>query len=94
MLLGWVVFFFRSKQGAVFIRYLILMRKEEVVNSVGVTTGGDLSYNARDSDGVLREDVFLVVDGTRYLGRRSGHASSPDVLLALFNARLLALIIC
>lgn len=57
------------------------------------TTGGDLSYNARDSNCFLREDVFLV-DCTRYLGRRSGHASSPDVLLALFNARLLALIIC
>lgn len=28
---------------------------------------GDLSYNARDSDGSLREDVFLV-DCTRYLG--------------------------
>lgn len=34
---------------------------------VVVYTGGDLSYDARDSNSFLREDVFLV-DCTRYLG--------------------------
>lgn len=35
VLLGWVVFF-SSEQRAVFIRYLILIRKGEVVNSVSL----------------------------------------------------------